>query len=391
MPDRSPVDDLPREHTAPPDAEVELSHLRMILDTLPAGVMELTPPDGRVERANEAALQMIFGAGEARERLPRIYKDFRWLQADGTELPRSRHPGIVALRGEAVGRRALILQNAEGTHIPVRVQSTPVRNGNGSIVGSVVLIVDVSREQAAEQVKDDFLSLISHEFRTPLTAIHGGALLLSQQGDAMDTETRRELLQDIGAESARLDRMLGNLLSVSAIMAGRFQASTEPILIAPLMQRLVDEFSQRAVGHEFTIVAEGGMAPAEGAPELLVQILQNLYENAVKYSPGGGEIRTVLREQDGKISIAVIDHGLGISAEHVPHVFERFRRPGAEPTVRGMGLGLYLSRLLVDAQGGTIRAMSPGPGKGATFMLELPMVRDWVRDQEVDDQMEQTS
>jgi signal transduction histidine kinase len=126
---------------------------------------------------------------------------------------------------------------------------------------------------------------------------------------------------------------------------------------------------------------EPGVPPAEGDPELLVQILRNLYENAVKYSPGGGEIRTVIAQEGGWVSIQVQDNGLGISQEHVPHVFERFRRPGAEPTVRGMGLGLYLSRLLVDAQGGRIHAASPGPGKGATFMVELPMVPDWEQAQ----------
>lgn len=382
MPDKPLRDDRDREISSRTSIELELAHLRTILNALPAGVIELTPPDGRVERANGAALAMIFGPEADDARMPKIYDDFRWFHADGTELPRSRHPGMIALHGEVVGIRALTLQNARGEQIPVRVQSTPVRNPAGDVVGSVVLIVDVSRERAAEQVKDDFLSLISHEFRTPLTAIHGGALLLSQQGEVMDPETRQELLQDIGEESARLDRMLGNLLSVSEIMAGRFQASTEPILVLPVVQQLVEEFSRTSTSHVFTMDVEPGIAPAEGAPELLVQILRNLYENAVKYSPGGGEIRTVIRERDRKISIAVIDNGLGISAEHVPHVFERFRRPGAEPTVRGMGLGLYLSRLLVDAQGGTIRAMSPGPGKGATFLVELPMVTDWVREHE---------
>ena len=104
----------------------------------------------------------------------------------------------------------------------------------------------------------------------------------------------------------------------------------------------------------------------------------------MKYSPGEGEIRTVISKRGGAVSIEVVDNGLGIAAEHVPHVFERFRRPGAEPTVRGMGLGLYLSRLLVDAQGGQIRASSPGPGKGATFTVELPTVPDWEHDHGVE-------
>lgn len=365
--------------------EAQLSQLRMIMDTLPAGVLVLLPPDGKAELANKTAIQTILGddAWEAAELC--VYRDFTWLRADGAELPRAQHPGMLALRGEIIGNRVLTLQTRAGDRIPVRVQSTPIYDSAGRVARAVVLFLDVSRERAAEQIKDDFLSLISHEFRTPLTAIHGGALLLAQQGQTMDVEMRRELLQDIGEESLRLDRMLGNLLSVSEIMAGRFEASTEPILVAPLVQPMMAEFRGRSPEHTFVLEVEPDVPPAEGSPELLKQILRNLYENAVKYSPGGGEIRTCIGLREDRVWIRVIDEGLGISAEHVPHVFERFRRPGADPTVRGMGLGLYLSRLLVDAQGGRIRASSPGPGHGATFEVELPMVTDWESEHEPDD------
>lgn len=358
----------------------QLAQLRSILDTLPAGVMVVLPPDGRVEACNRTGLRMMFGREMPDSTIPQVYRDFRWLGDDGEELPRGRHPGMRALQGEMVPNRALVLQDADCRRIPVRVQSAPIHDGAGTVVRAVVMFLDVSRERAAEQVKDDFLSLISHEFRTPLTAIHGGAHLLAQQGAGLDEETRAELLRDIGEESQRLDRMLGNLLKVAEIMAGRFQASTEPILVTPFAQAIVDEFRRHAQGHELTIDAERDLPPAEGDPELLIQILRNLYENAVKYSPGGGEIRTVIRHEGSWVSISVIDQGLGIAHDHVPQVFERFRRPGADPTVRGMGLGLYLSRLLVDAQGGRIRAASDGPGTGATFVVELPVSPDWDKD-----------
>lgn len=358
----------------------QLAQLRSIIDTLPAGVMVVLPPDGRIEACNRTGLRMMFGREMPSSTIPQVYRDFRWLGDDGEDLPRSRHPGMLALRGELIPNRALILQDMNGERIPVRVQSAPIHDSAGKVVRAVVMFLDVSRERAAEQVKDDFLSLISHEFRTPLTAIHGGAHLLAQQGEGLDEETRAELLRDIGEESQRLDRMLGNLLSVAEIMAGRFQASTEPILVAPFVQAIVDEFRRQAQEHELVIDAESGLPPAEGDPELLIQILRNLYENAVKYSPGGGEIRTVIRQEGSWVSISVIDQGLGIAHDHVPQVFERFRRPGADPTVRGMGLGLYLSRLLVDAQGGRIRAASDGPGKGATFVVEMPISPDWDKD-----------
>jgi two-component system, OmpR family, sensor histidine kinase BaeS len=106
-------------------------------------------------------------------------------------------------------------------------------------------------------------------------------------------------------------------------------------------------------------------------------VLRNLYENSVKYAPDGGDVVTTARVEDDRVRIDVRDQGVGIAPEHVPHVFERFRRPGADPTVRGMGLGLYLSRFLVEAQGGTIFADSPGPGLGATFSISLPVAHGW--------------
>lgn len=358
-------------------AEEQLSQLRVILDNLPAGVLVMGPPDGRVELGNTTAIGMILGLDAAPDAVPVVNRDFNWQSADGVPLPRDQHPGMRALRGEVVQNQQLSLRCSDGERVPVLVQSAPLRDSAARIVGAVVVFQDVSRLRAAEQIKDDFLSLISHEFRTPLTAIHGGAHLLAQQGDVLDDATRRELLDDIVLESSRLDRMLGNLLSVAEIMAGRFRASTEPILIGPLVQSIIEEYRRRAPAFEFTFDIPDGVALAEGDPELLVQILRNLYENAVKYSPNAGTIHTMARADGGWVAIDVRDEGSGIAPEHVPYVFERFRRPGADPTVRGMGLGLYLSRLLIEAQDGRIRASSPGIGKGATFTVELPVARDW--------------
>lgn len=201
--------------------------------------------------------------------------------------------------------------------------------------------------------------------------------MLQQQWDDLDEETRHELLDDIGTESSRLDRMLGNLLSVAEIMAGRFLGDTEPMVIEPLVQELIEEFNERTETHQLTWFSEEKLPLAEGDPAWLSQIMRNLYENAIKYSPEGGEIRTEARRKGEHVQISVIDSGLGILPDHVPHVFERFRRPGADPTVRGMGLGLYLSRLLVDAMGGSVHAESDGPGTGSTFTVELPIVREW--------------
>lgn len=358
-------------------AREQLSQVRQVMDNMPAGVLVMQPPDAWIQMSNITALDMIYGRATSRSTIPMVYRDFSWLGPDGQELPRLGHPGVRALRGERIENRQLTLINAREEHIPVLVQAAPVLTDDNDIFAAVVVFQDFSSIRAAEQIKDDFLSLISHEFRTPLTAIHGGAILLQQQWDDLDVETRNELLDDIGTESSRLDRMLGNLLSVAEIMAGRFQGDTEPIVVEPLVRELIEEFDERTPTHTLTWKSVEKLPLAEGDPAWLSQIMRNLYENAIKYSPAGGEIRTEASRTDDHVLISVRDSGLGILPDHVNHVFERFRRPGADPTVRGMGLGLYLSRLLVDAMGGSIRAESDGPGTGSTFTVELPIVHEW--------------
>jgi K+-sensing histidine kinase KdpD len=171
--------------------------------------------------------------------------------------------------------------------------------------------------------------------------------------------------------------MLSNLLSLASIQAGRLEPNTEPVLIKPVAARVAAEVDRRTTRHTIVVDLPADLPPVEADPNLLSQVLRNLLENAVKYSPDGGEIRITASVEHPIVAIHVTDKGVGIASELVGQVFERFRRPGAPPTIRGMGLGLYLSKHLMEAQGGSISASSAGPGQGATFTIKLPIARDW--------------
>ncbi|CAN5714209.1 hypothetical protein BH09CHL1_BH09CHL1_13360 [soil metagenome] len=366
--------------------EVERAHrvaleqrdqLRVIVDQLPSAVLIQLPPDGLVEIANASAVRLLLGDTDSRDSVPQYGRDFRLLEENGNELRGDRRLDLYAFRGEPSRNRQLLLERADGSHVWVLCQSAPLRDANGVVSRVVTVFQDVTQLREAEQLKDDFLSLVSHEFRTPLTSIHGGARLLASEGDRIESSVRQELLDDIVAESNRLDRMLANMLSLAAIMAGRLQPSTEPLLLGPFVRKMVKETESRSPGYQFEIDIPVALPPAEGDPELLSQVLRNLYENAVKYTPGGGRIVTRAISTSGKLVLSVLDSGGGIAPEHVATVFERFRRPGADPGVRGMGLGLYLSRLMVEVQGGRIWAESDGIGAGASFSIEMPIARDW--------------
>ena len=361
-------------------AEEQRDQLRAILDNLPAAVVIQAPPDGKIELANAGAIDLIFGSHFSSGAMPTYDRDFRFLNADGTPIPSTQRPGLRALRGEYLRSKQFLLERSDGSRLPVLVQAAPLRDTRGQISQAVVVSQDISRLRESEQLKDDFISLVSHELRTPLTAIHGGSRLLADQREMLDEQTQHDLLTDIVVESDRLEQMLSNMLSLTAIQAGRLEANMEPVMIAPLAKRVVSEVSARSPRHEFVVDLPKSTPPIEADPELLSQVLRNLYENAVKYSPNGGEIRTSAEVDGDRVRISIADQGIGIAPEHVAHVFERFRRPGADPTVRGMGLGLYLSRSLVEAQGGQISASSPGPGEGSTFSLTLAVATGWEAD-----------
>jgi len=358
-------------------AAAERDRLHEILSRLPSGVYIVQSTDRSLTFANSPFRDLIQLPGSSEDISPRYGVDFSFLRADGTPLPVNERPGLRALQGERVHNQQLLLERSDGSQVPITAHAAPLGEDMFGSTHAIVVVQDVAQLRQAEQLKDDFLALVSHEFRTPLTAIHGGAHLLSNAGDSLDEETRRELLADVAAESERLDRMLGNMLSLANVMAGRLPVVTEPVLIAPLARRAAEVIANRSPLHRFEVEIPANLPPVEADPDLLDQVMRNLYENAVKYAPAGGPIRTTASRDGDSVTISVTDEGIGIAPEHVDTVFERFRRVGGDPRVRGMGLGLYLSRHLVEAQGGHIWVTSPGQGLGARFSVTLRIAREW--------------
>ena len=357
--------------------EEQRDQLRIILDSLPAGVLILSGPDGRIELTNRAMTGMLFGPTAPLGRLPAYIRDVEVLRADGSPFPFGEDLSRRALKGQEILNQQLLLKTAQGREKPVLVQATPLPDARGEVTGAVLVFQDITRLREAEQLKDDFLSLVSHEFRTPLTTIHGGAHLLMNQGEDLDSQTRRELLRDIVEESDRLDRMLANMLLLTEVMAGRLEASLEPLSVEQLVRSAATSAAARVGNHTFYIDFAPGLPAARGDSALLAQVLNNLYQNAIKYSPNGGKIQTTVSCDRHALTITIADQGIGIREADIERVFDRFYRAGASPSVHGTGLGLYLSRHLVEVQGGQIRASSPGLGGGAAFSVTLPIDPDW--------------
>lgn len=357
--------------------EEQRDQLRIILDSLPAGVLIVSGPDGRIEMTNRAMTGMLFGSAAALGRLPAYCRDVEVLRADGSPLPRADELSGRALKGEELRNQQLLLETTHGRRMPVLVQATPLPDACGQVTGAVLVFQDITRLRDAEQLKDDFLSLVSHEFRTPLTTIHGGAHLLMNQGEDLDPQTRRELLSDIVEESDRLDRMLANMLLLTEVMAGRLEANLEPLSVEQVVRAAATSAAARTGIHTFGVDFAPDLPPAQGDAALLAQVMGNLYQNAIKYSPNGGKILTNVSCDGQHLTVTITDQGIGIRDAEIERVFDRFYRAGATPGVHGTGLGLYLSRHLVEVQGGWINASSSGIGSGAAFAVTLPIDPDW--------------
>lgn len=216
-----------------------------------------------------------------------------------------------------------------------------------------------------------FVADASHELRTPLTTIRGDATLLQRDWARLPAGAREDLLNDLSAESQRLAILIQNMVQLASIRAGRLALEGEPVLVGALVERAAAAIAELAPGQPLTVAVEPGLV-AEADPSLVEQTLHILLNNAVKYAPGA-PIEVSGRRVEGQIVVAVRDHGPGIEVEELPHMFERFHRArrSRESQTPGLGLGLYLARHLVEANGGRIWIESP-PDGGARIAFSLP-------------------
>ena len=231
-----------------------------------------------------------------------------------------------------------------------------------------------------DRLKSEFVSLVSHQLRAPLTNINGALEIVAQDANLLPQASQRTL-QILGAESQRLSRLIQTILDVSRLEAGRLTPRLGPVAVEPLLSRTCASALEAEPGRPLTLVVPPALPPAWADEMLLEEVVRNLLENAVHYSPPGSPIRVSARVLDGMLAIEVLDHGPGVPPEEQDKIFRSFHRVGNdETTVKGYGLGLYFADKLVRAQQGTISVHSPvwddGSAPGARFIFTLPIAGD---------------
>jgi len=269
-----------------------------------------------------------------------------------------------------------------------------LRNEAGHIEGSITVAVEVTEQvRARRQVesqateldrlnrsKDEFLATLSHELRTPLTSILGWARLLRME--ERDEEMRRTGLESIDASARIQARLIDDVLDLSRITTGKVYVAREAVNLADVAAEAIEGVRLAAaaknIGLDATFPAHRDVARTLGDASRLRQIIWNLLTNAIKFTPEGGHVRLTVEESATSVSLTVEDSGIGIPADFVAHVFEPFRQADSSATrsYGGLGLGLSIVRHLTELHGGRVTAASAGQGQGATFRVELPLLKE---------------
>jgi PAS domain S-box-containing protein len=242
--------------------------------------------------------------------------------------------------------------------------------------GIVYAFRDLTEERALEAMRTEFVSTVSHELRTPLAAIYGAAMTLRRSDVALSDEQRARLLDVVSAEADRLARTVNDILWASRLDAGSLHVSIQSCDPVELVQAVVE--AQRAHldrAHEISLTSEDDLPPIVGDPDKVGRVLINLVDNAIKYSPDGGNVEVQVRQSGGRVRFSIVDAGLGIPPSEQRRIFEKFYRldPNMTRGVGGTGLGLYICRELLRRMDGRIWVDSAGLGKGSAFHIELPV------------------
>jgi PAS domain S-box-containing protein len=283
-----------------------------------------------------------------------------------SELPGANNERL--RRGEFVAPFETVRRRKDGQVIDVSVSVSPIRNADGELVGASIVARDISDRRALQRAQQEFIAMVGHELRNPLASLKGFAQL-------MQTRARYDerAIRAIISQTNQLDRLTGDLVDASRLESGRLELQRHPVDLGALASAAVEQAQAETETHHLQLETTPGPLEGDWDPDRIGQVLRNLLSNAIKYSPAGGEIVVRLERLDDQARISIRDHGIGISPEAHAHLFDRFYRAGSgSDTARGLGLGLYITRQLVEAHGGQVWAESEGPGQGSTFYVTLP-------------------
>jgi PAS domain S-box-containing protein len=348
----------------------EKQRLDALLDTAADGIL-IIAPDHTIERCNLALARMLGVKGE--EVRGKLHDELiQWdrrvqgqtlEQAEAGGWPLTPHSTLY-VEGD--------LKRKGMPSLAVGITYSSLMSPEGFLVNILATVRDITHFREAEEIKSTFISIISHELKTPVALIKGYVGTLRREDATWEREVIQDSLAVIEEEADRLTELIENLLDASRLQAGALKINAADVNLVVMARHIAERFSTQTSQHEIVVDFSPDFPVVLADENRLIQVLSNLVSNAIKYSKEGGEIRIAGQARANQVIVCVSDQGPGIAAEDMPHVFDRFYRSiNASRTTKGAGLGLYLTRAVIEAHGGRIW-VDPKPGEGARICFSLP-------------------
>ena len=355
--------------------------LQTLINTSPVGIVVFDAQTGRPMSSNREAARIVGDLSTPGESPEQLLEILTVRRADGRVFSLSEFPLVHALRtGETVRAEEIILRVPDGRSLTTLVNATPIRTEDGAEVESVVVTLqDMTPLGELEQLRAEFLAMVSHELRGPLTSIKGSATTLLQASSNLDPAETLQFHRIIDEQADYMRDLIGDLLDVARINTGELSVTPEPIEVVRLVDEARTKVLSGAARNNFGIDVPPHLPLVMADRRRIVQVLTNLLSNALRYSPESSAISVSAELEDTHVAISVSDRGAGLTAAALPHLFSRFSRTESHKGGHdsgGSGLGLAICKGIVEAHGGRIWAESDGPGLGARFTFTLPVAEE---------------
>ena len=280
------------------------------------------------------------------------------------------HPSSRLRSVTGIPEQCIRILRADGAEVTVNVTGSYERDDGGAVVGVTLVLREAGRRAHQTPTGMEIVSTVSHELRSPLTSVKGYTGLLLSRWDRLKDEQKREMLEQVNHDADRVKRLIDELLDISRLETGRLHLRRQMVDLAGLVATVVAKIALEYPSLDATVTFAPDVPEVYADPDKLTQVMSNLVENACKYASAGG-LEVAAAVVAGEVAVSVTDRGEGIPQSDLPKVFDKFfRRDLGKPT--GSGLGLWISRGLVEAHGGRLTASSV-PGRGTTFRFTLPM------------------
>ncbi len=351
--------------------------LETLIDTSPVGVVVFDMRNGAALSFNREGRRIVDELRNPDQPPEDLLQFLIVRRADGREVSLMEFPLAEVLgSGETVRAEEIILGVPDGRSVTVLLNATPIRSEEGKLESVVVTMQDMAEVEEAERLRAEFLAMVSHELRMPLTSIRGAATALIEAAAELDPAETRQFHRIIVDRADHMRELIGDLLDVARIETGALPVDPEPMEVAVLVDRARNAFASAGGKNDLAIDVAPGLPSVMADRRRIVQVIGNLLSNAARNSPEASMIEIRASLAGSHVEVSVADQGRGIPADALPRLFRKFSRRDDTDMPGDTGLGLAICKGIVEAHGGRIRAESKGEGLGAKFIFTLPVARD---------------